>query len=227
MRSIKFYISMAMIIGFFLSVNSISYAKERYNIDVTNIKQKAGESKWLGDIIEVESNVTVRNKTDKTQKYKIEVYFLNSNNDKISKVTKKARISPNQKRIVSQKLNLRSFSVREIESAYVVVSNAEKEVNDYTEQTIATNLGKNINVKFKGLTRDSVELKYLVKLRNNTDKTMTRNVTVAFLDAENNQIESETTKAAFNAGELKMIADTLKLSTADAEKISTGHVTIN
>ncbi|NLA74202.1 MAG: hypothetical protein GX846_01785, partial [Deltaproteobacteria bacterium] len=85
-----------------------------------------------------------------------------------------------------------------------------------------------IKGKFKKISDNMVEVAYSVKLRNNTDKAMTKDITVAFMDKNSRSVGSRTkTTSSFNAGESKVITDTITLTATDANRIATGNVTIN
>ena len=219
MRNIKFYISMVMVIGLFISLNSTSFAGERYNIDVDSVKKAAKSSSW-GNQAEIEWNAKITNKTDESQNYEVKVNFLDSNNNKIEETTKITSISPNGTKIVTQQMNISAANFKAIDSGYITISKIE-------EQTLTAKLEKYMDMMTNKNSDGSIELSYSVKLRNNTDKAMIRNITVAFLDANNNHVKSETVKTSFDAGEAKLIKDTLELSAYDAARIATSHVTIN
>ena len=218
MRSIKFYISIFMIIGL-ISLNSTSFAGERYNIDVENVKKEAQKSFWDGKA-DIKWNAKVKNNTDKSQTYEIKINFLNSENRKIHETTKAVELNPGEEKVVNNVINLATLKIRDIDSGYVTIS----EVN---RQTLTAKLDKNLNVNINRLSDEAVSLAYTVKLKNNSDKSVTRDITVTFLDENNNWIKGETKKASFNAGESKMISNTLKLSAFDADRIAAGNVTIN
>ncbi len=218
MRSIKFYISVFMVIGL-ISLNSFSFAGERYNIDVESVKKAAQNSLFDGEAV-IKWDAKIKNNTDANQTYEVKVNFLNSDNETIVETARLVTFDPGEAKVVTHVMNIETTKVKGIDSGYATVS----KVN---EQTLAARLDKNMNVNISPLSDDSVSLAYTVKLKNNTDKSMTRKVTVAFLDSNNRQVRSETMQASFNAGESKTITDTLKVSAFDADRISIGHVTLN
>ena len=218
MRSIKFYISVFMVIGL-ISLNSFSFAGERYNIDVKSVK-KAAQKNTVGGKAEIRWNAKVKNKTNEAQTYEIKMNFLNTENECVHETTKIATFRPNELKVVTQITSLKPSIFQDIDSGYVTIS----KIN---EQTLIAKLAKYMDMNINRNPDESVALTYAVKLKNNTDKSMTRNITVAFLDAENNYVKSETRKASFNAGESKSIKDMLELTAADADRIAKGHVTIN
>ncbi len=218
MRSIKFYISMFMIIGL-ISLSSSSFAGERFNIDVENVKKEAQKSLWDG-MTDVKWNAKLTNATDEIQTYEFKVNFLNSENDEILETTRLATFEPNETKAVSQTLNLKNSMIREIDSGYVTIS----EVN---EQTLTASLDKNMDMNISRFSDETVSFAYTVKLKNNTDQSVTRNITVEFLDSNNKHVKSETKEESFNAGESKLITNTLVLSAFDASRIAASNVTIN
>ena len=115
----------------------------------------------------------------------MKVNFLDSNNNKIRETTKITSISPNVTKVVAQKISLTVTDFMDINSGYITISKVE-------EQTLTAKLEKYMSMITNKSSDDSVELAYSVKLRNNTDKAMIRNITVAFLDANNNHVKSET-----------------------------------
>ena len=223
MRSIKFYMSMVIIIGF-LSVYTTSFAGERYSINVDSIKKAAQNGIW--DVNgKIAWTAKVRNTTEKSQTYEVKVDFLNNDNENIQEISRIATINPHETKAVNYEFTLSTSKFRKIDSGYITVSKVEK--NAKNEQTLTAKIDKRMNSYFNRLSNSSVLVDYSVKLKNNTDKAMIRNVTVAFLDAENNHVKSETRKASFNAGESKLITYSLELKPSDAARIATGHVTIN
>ena len=224
MRNIKFYISMVMVIGLFFGINSSSFAGERYSINLDNLKRAAKKSIWSEDG-KVSWTAKLRNTTEKIQTYKVKVDFLNSNNENIREVTRTATINPNETKSVYYDFTLSASKIREIDSGYIAISKIEEIAGN--GQTLTARLDKNIDLDMGRDYGSSIELSYFFKLKNNTDKTMTRNVTVAFLDADNNHVRSETRRATFSAGESKLISDKLIVSASDAGRIATGNVIIN
>ncbi|MBN2418160.1 MAG: hypothetical protein JXL81_02150 [Deltaproteobacteria bacterium] len=217
MRNIKFYISMVMVIGL-ISLSGTSFAEERLNIDVECLKN-AAMNNTRGGQAEVKWNARVKNNTDEIQTYEIKVKFLNNQNEYVHETAKIATFRPNEIKVVSQMITLETSMVKDIESGYVSVSKLQ-------EQNLSVRVDKNIDM-VSGLSDKSVDLAYTVKLKNNTDKAMTRIVTVKFFDEDNNHVKSETKKTSFSAGESKMISDKLEVSAADAGRIAKGHITIN
>lgn len=224
MRSIKFYISMVIAIGLFIGVNSTSFAEERYDINVDSIKKEIKQSMWGGAKV-IEWKAKVRNNSDKSQTYEVKINFLNNNNVNIKEAAKIVTVNPNETKGLNYDMKFDSSTAMEIESGYITIAKVD-EIADKA-QTLTARLDKNMDLSMVSISDSSVELAYSVKLRNNTDRTMTRNVTVSFLDADNNHVRSETRKATFAAGELKLISDRLVVRASEAEKIATGHVTIN
>lgn len=219
MRNIKFYISMVMVIGFFLSVSSSSFAEENYSIDVENIKKIAEQGNWDGST-EIDCNAKIKNNTDSPQSYEVIVNFLNNDNEKIHEESKIATLDANEMKVISNRFSLRSEKIKEINSGYATIAKLKKHI-------LTAKVNKNMDFNTNRVSDDSVEVAYSVKLKNNTDKSMTRNVTIAFYDADNNYVKSETRQATFHAGESKKINNTVLLNIADAGRIAKGHVTIN
>ena len=225
MRNIKFYITIIMVIGMILGVNSSSFAGKNYNIDVKNLKRDAENRISRGDTI-FELKANVRNNTGKSQTYEIKVTFLSNNDEKIHEATKIATVSPHETKALNTGFWISTSKVRKIDSGYISISKVEEKI-DNEEKTYIAKLEKYIDLNLSKLTDSTVELDYSVKLHNNTDKTMIRNVIVRFLDAENNHVRSETMKTIFIAGESKLITDSLVVTANEADRITKGHVSIN
>lgn len=226
MKSFKFYISIALIIGLYLSVNSSSFAGEQYSIDIQNLKNAVKQNFW-DENAEITWKASVRNNTDKAQTYNVTVDFLNSNKNIIGKETRTTKVGAKKTKTVTYKLNFSSSELKEIDSGYVVITKAEDVIDNKT-QTLTAKVENKIIKSKRYFSDQSVELAYSVKLRNNTGKSISKGITVSFLDENSNLIASETRKTSFfNAGEAKIISDKIKLSASDANKIATGHVTIN
>lgn len=226
MKNFKFYISVVLIIGLYLGVNSSSFAGEQYSIDIQNLKNTAKQNFW-DENAEITWKASVRNNTDKAQTYNVTVDFLNSSKNIIGKETRITEVGAKKTKAVTYKLNFSSSELKEIDSGYVVITKAE-DVIDTKAQILTAKVEKKIIKSKRYFSDQSVELAYSVKLRNNTDKSVSKDITVAFLDENSNLIASETRKTSFfNAGEAKIISDKIKLRASDANKIATSHVTIN
>ena len=80
----------------------------------------------------------------------------------------------------------------------------------------------------KGLTLDGyLEIVSKVKLRNNSDKPLTFDVTVAFVDSENDKLGEATETCRIKPGESKKVSNLILLDSNTATKIDSGYVTIS
>lgn len=224
MRNFKYYLSILVIIGLFIGMNSNSFAEEKYTIDDQSIQNLINQTNNFGTT-EIEWKAKVKNNTDKPITFDVTVDFLNSDNEKLGETSKTRRIPAGKSKVVSNKVLLSSSKVKEIISGYVVVTKVEESF-DKKPQTITAKISS-LKKSVKNMS-DKIQLAYNIKLKNNTDKPLTRDITVAFLDEDNNRIGSETrTTSSFNAWESKVISDTMILNATAANKIATGHVIIN
>jgi hypothetical protein len=225
MRNTKFFIGVLMVIGLLISISN-TFAEEKYSIDEQSIK-KIAEGAADTDKTEIVWKATVKNNTDKPVTFDVSVDFVNSDNEKVGQATKTRTIPAGESKVVSNKMVLNGEEAKDINSGHVVISKVEESA-DNKGQVLSANLGDSIKGKFKKISDDMVELAYSVKLKNNTDKAMTKDITVAFMDQNSKSVGSRTrTTSSFNAGESKVITDTITLSAADANRIATGNVTIN
>jgi hypothetical protein len=225
MKNTKFFIGVLLIIGLMVSTSN-TFAEEKYNIDGQSIKKIADGAADNGKT-EIVWKATVKNNTDKPVTFDVSVDFINSQNEKVGQATKTRTIPAGESKIVSNRMVLDGSEVKDINSGYVVISKVEESA-DKKGQVLSANLGDSIKGKFKKISNDMVELAYSVKLKNNTDKAMTKDITVAFADENSKSVGSRTkTTSSFNAGESKVITDTITLTASDANRIATGNVTID
>lgn len=225
MKNTKFFIGVLMVIGLLISTSN-TFAEEKYNINEQSIK-KISDNASGTDKTEILWKATVKNNTDKTVTFDVSVDFVNSDNEKVGQATKTRTIAAGESKSVTNRVVLDGADAKDINSGYVVISKVE-EIAENKGQLLSANLGDSIKGKFKKISNDMVELAYSVKLKNNTDKAMTKDITVAFMDQNSKSVGSRTkTTSSFNAGESKVITDTITLTAADADRIATGNVTIN
>jgi hypothetical protein len=225
MKNTKIFIGVLLIIGLIVGTSN-TFAEEKYSIDGQSIK-KIAEGSADKDKTEIVWKATVKNNTDKPVTFDVSVDFVNSENEKVGQATKTRTIPAGESEVVSNKMVLNGSDAKDINSGYVVISKVEESA-DKKGQVLSANLGETIKGKFKKISNDMVELAYSIKLKNNTDKTMTKDITVAFMDENSNSVGSKTrTTSAFNAGESKVITDTITLTASDANRIATGSVTID
>ena len=226
MRNIRFYISLIMIIGLFIGINSNSFAGERYNIDINNFKKAVIQNIWDGNA-DVTWEAKVRNNTDHPKTYLVKVEFFNRANEQMREASKTVTINPSDVKAVSYKLGISSSRIKDIDSGFITISDVEDLAENNQAHVFNAFLQRDIDIDIASISDYSVELSYSVKVRNNTDKAMTRNVTIEFFDKDNNHIKTEKKRTTFTAGEIKMISDKLVVSTSDAKKITKGHVIVN
>jgi hypothetical protein len=225
MKNTKFFICVLFIIGLMVTTTN-TFAEEKYNINEQSIKKIANGATDVGKT-EIIWKATVKNNTDKPVTFDVSVDFVNSANEKVGQATKTRTIAAGESKVISNRMVLDGSDAKDINSGYVVISKVEESA-DKKGQILSANLGDSIKGKFKKISDDMVELAYSVKLKNNTDKAMTKDITVAFMDENSNSVGMKTkTTSSFNAGESKVITDTITLTASDANRIATGHVTIN
>ncbi len=225
MKNIKIFIGVLLIIGLMVTTSN-TFAEEKYNIDEQSIK-KISEGAVDTDKTEIIWKAAVKNNTDKPVTFDVTVDFVNSDNEKVGQATKTRTIAAGETKVVSNRVVIDGADAKDIDSGYVVISKVEESA-DNKGQELSANLGDSIKGKFKKISDDMVELAYSVKLKNNTGKAMTKDITVAFMDQNSNAVGSKTkTTSSFNAGESKVITDTITLTASDANRIATGHVAIH
>lgn len=225
MKNTRIFMGILLIIGLLVST-SHTFAEEKYNIDEQSIKKIANGAPDNGKT-EIVWKATVKNNADKPVTFDVSVDFVNSENEKVGQASKTRTIPAGESKIVSNRVVLDGSDAKEINSGYVVISKVE-EIADNKGQVLKANLGDSIKGKFKKISDNMVEVAYSVKLRNNTDKSMVKDITVAFMDENSKSVGSKTkTTSSFNAGESKVITDTITLTATEANRIATGHVTIN
>lgn len=214
-----------MIIGLLTIAYSNVSAEERYSIDKESIDKIVNNS-LSDDKTQIIWKAKVKNNSDKPVTFDVTVDFVNSDNEKVGQASRTRTVPAGESKIVSNRMIVDSSDARDIDTGYVVISKVEESI-DKKEQTLSASLGDSIKKEFKKISENLVELAYSVKLKNNTDKPMKRDITVAFLDENQNPVGSKTkTTSSFNAGESKVISDIITLTAFDANRISTGHVTI-
>lgn len=225
MKNTRYFIGVLMVMGLLISTSN-TFAEGKYNIDEQSIK-KITDKASVTDKTEIVWKATVKNNTDKPVTFDVSVDFVNSDNEKVGQAAKTRTIPAGESQVVSNRMILDGAEAKDINSGYVVISKVE-EIADNKGQILSANLGDSIKGKFKKISNDMVELAYSVKLKNNTDKAMTKDITVAFMDGNSKSVGSKTkTTSSFNAGESKIITDTITLTASDANRIATGSVTIN
>jgi hypothetical protein len=225
MKSTKIFIGVLLIIGLVVSTSN-TFAEEKYSIDGQSIK-KIADSATDKAKTEIIWKATVKNNTDKPVTFDVSVDFVNSENEKVGQATKTRTIPAGESKVVSNRVVLDGSDAKDINSGYVVISKVEESA-DKKGQVLSANLGDTIKGKFKKISNDMVELAYSIKLKNNTDKAMRKDITVAFMDEMSRNVGSRTrTTSSFNAGESKVITDTITLTASDANRIATGSVTID
>ncbi|MBN1908035.1 MAG: hypothetical protein JW927_23360 [Deltaproteobacteria bacterium] len=225
MRKTGYIFGILFIIGLMVSTSN-TFADGKYNIDEQSIKKIADSAPDDGKT-EIVWKATVKNNTDQPVTFDVSVDFVNSENEKVGQATKTRKIPAGESKVVSNRMVIDGADAKDINSGYVVISKVEESA-DKKGQVLRATLGDSIKGKFKKISNDMVELAYSVKLRNNTDKAMTKDITVAFMDENSNSVGSKTrTTSSFNAGESKVITDTITLTAIEANRISTGNVTIN
>ncbi|NLD35950.1 MAG: hypothetical protein GX654_03690 [Desulfatiglans sp.] len=225
MKNTRLFIGVLLIIGLMVSTSN-TFAGGKYNIDEQSIKKIAEDAPNKGKT-EIIWKATVKNNADKPVTFDVTVDFVNSENEKVGQASKTRTIPAGESKIVSNRVVLNGADAKEINSGYVVISKVEESA-DKKGQELSANLGDSIKGKFKKISDNMVEVAYSVKLKNNTDKAMTKDITVAFMDENSRSVGSKTkTTSSFNAGESKVITDTITLTATEANRIATGHVTIN
>ncbi|GEM_PF-3317708 len=225
MKNTRIFMGILLIIGLMVTT-SHTFAEEKYSIDEQSIK-KITDIASDRDKTEIIWKAIVKNNSDQPVTFDVTVDFVNSQNEKVGQATKTRTIPAGESKVVSNRMVLDGSDVKDINSGYVVISKVEESA-DKKGQVLKANLGDSIKGKFKKISDNMVELAYSVKLRNNTDKAMTKDITVAFMDEYSRSVGSKTkTTSSFNAGESKVITDTITLTATEANRIATGHVTIN
>jgi hypothetical protein len=225
MKKTGYIFGILLIIGLMVSA-SHTFAEGKYNIDEQSIKKIADGAPENGKT-EIIWKATVKNNTDQPVTFDVSVDFVNSENEKVVQASKTRTIPAGESKVVSNRMVLDGSDAKDINSGYVVISKVEERA-DKKGQVLKANLGESIKGKFKKISDNMVEVAYSVKLKNNTDKAMTKDITVAFMDENSRSVGSKTkTTSSFNAGESKVITDTITLTASEANRIATGHVTIN
>lgn len=225
MKNMKYFFGFLMIIGLLTIAYSNVSAEERYSIDKESIDKIVNNS-LSDDKTQIIWKAKVKNNTDKPVTFDVTVDFIRSDNEKVGQASRTRTVPAGESKIVSNRMIVDSSDARDIDTGYVVISKVEESI-DKKEQTLSASLGDSIKKEFKKVSDNLVELAYSVKLKNNTDKPMKRDITVAFLDENQNPVGSKTkTTSSFNAGESKVISDIITLTAFDANRISTGYVTI-
>lgn len=226
MRNISIKLVVLLVSLLVLGVSSNSFAEKRYNIDDNGIKDMLSYHSSLNGKDEITWTAWVRNNSDKITTYNVTVNFLNGD-ETISQASKLVEIMPNRSKKISDTMILSLSKVDKIDSGYVVVSKIGEVVAE-KKQTLSAKIETGVNKNITKLGNNLVELDYNIRLKNNTDKPVKREITIAFLDDNNNRIGSRTMMTgSFKAGESKLISNTIVINASDAERISTGHVTIN
>lgn len=226
MRNISIKLVFLLVSLLVLGISSNSFAEKRYNIDDNGIKDMLSYQSSLNGKDEITWTAWVRNNSDKTTTYNVTVNFLNGD-ETISQASKLVEIMPNRSKKISNTMILSSSKVDKIDSGYVVVSKIGEVVAE-KKQTLSAKIETGVNKNITKSGNNLVELDYNIRLKNNTDKPVKREITIAFLDDNNNRIGSGTRMtSSFKAGESKLISNTILINASDAERISTGQVTIN
>lgn len=222
--------SVIVIGALFFLVSSNAMAETRFTIDTQSIKSivkqsQNGNGSESAGYTEIASKVKLQNNSDSPLAFDVTVTYLNAEKDKLGEATKTCRIKSGESKMVSSLVLLDPEVASQIDSGYVTIAKADNAVDAETHSIIAT-VGDTLKADIPDTSDTYIKIDYNVKLRNNSSKPVTSDLTVAFLDEENVKIGEARTKGSFNAGELKTISDTIVLRTSDASRISSSRVTI-
>ena len=231
MKDKKRYIVLTILGLFIFGSFSNALAEDRFPIDNQSIAAIVDQSSKntsvtsSGEYTEIAWKVKLRNDTDKPISSDVSVAFLNSDQDKLAVTTKTAEIKPGESKVVSNTVLLRSVLAQKIASGYVAVAKAE---NDTENHSLSALIDDSIKAGLSENSGKYIRIAYKVKLRNETNQPMTRDITIAFLDSDNDQVgKQETLTSSFKPGESKTISDTIVIRTSDVKRIASGQVYID
>jgi hypothetical protein len=230
MKHSRFFVTLLLISGLFFLVSSSAMAKTRYTLEKESIKNVIKQDRYgMGltsdGYTEIVSKVKLRNSSNKTTTFDIVVTFVNAEKDTLGEATKSCQIQAGESKIVSAQVLLDSKVADQIDSGYVTISDSEEAIEVETHSKTAT-MGDNLKENIAFSSDRYIKVDYNVKLRNKSDKPVTSDLTIAFLDKDNVKVGEARTTGFFDAGELKTISDTVVLRTSDASRIATSRVTI-
>ena len=230
MKHSRFFVTLLLIGGLFFLVSSSATAKTRYTLEKESIKNiieqsRHGKGLTSDGYTEITSKVKLHNSSDTPLTFEVAVAFVNAKQDKLGEATKTCRIQAGESKTVSTLVLLDPNMADQIDSGYVTISNGDDALEVETHSIIAT-VGDNLKEELVFNSDRYVKVDYNVKLRNKSDKPVTSDLTIAFLDEDNMMIGEARTTGSFDAGELKTISDTIVLRTSDASRIASSRVTI-
>ena len=232
MKNKKCYIVFMLIGLFFFGSFSNVLAEDRFNIDDQSITAIVDKSMKDNTAIsadgytEIAWKIKLRNDTDKPVSTDVTVAFLNSEKDKLGVATKTSKFEPGESKIVSSTVLLRSALAQKIASGYVAVAEAENAL-DAEAHSVSATIDDSLKAGLAENSDQYIKIAYTVKLRNKTNKPMTPDITIAFLNGDNDQLGKEAMKTSlFKAGEVKTISDTIVLRASEVKQIAAGQVSI-
>lgn len=232
MKMSRFFVTLLLIGGLFLMVSSSSMAENRFTIDKESIQsiidQSMNGAKGFkpDGYTEIAWKVKLQNSSDEPLAFDVTVAFVNSEKDKLGEATKTCKIKPGESKMVSNLILLDSTTAKQIDSGYVSIEKAENVVVAEETHSIVATVGDGFKENVADISDKYIKIDYNVKLRNKSDKPVTSDLTIAFLDENNVKIGEGRARGSFEAGELKTITDTIVLRTSDASRIASSHVTI-
>ena len=230
MKYSRFFVTMLLISGLFFLVSSSAMAKTRFSLEkekIDNIIKRIryGKSLTLNGYTEIVSKVKLHNNRNIPLTFNVAVTFIDAKKDKLGEATETCRINADESKTVSTLILLDPDVADRIDSGYVTISNEDNAIEVETHSMNATVDG-NFKEDIDFISDRYIKVGYDVKLRNKSDKAVTSDLTIAFLDEDNVKIGEARTTGFFNAGELKTISDTVVLRTSEASRISSSRVTI-
>ena len=73
---------------------------------------------------------------------------------------------------------------------------------------------------------DYVTISWTVKLRNNSDEPLTRDITLTFMDDGNAKLDKTTVTSKLDAGSSTTVSDNLRIRRTIAKRIASGYVSV-
>lgn len=195
MKALKCYVALLFIGVLFFGAYSNAMAESRFAIDDQSIKDiidqstKGSSAFSSKNYTEIAWKVKLHNSSDKPITFDITVAFLDSAKDKLGETTRTSKIKPGESKMVSNLVLMPANQAGQIDSGYVAIEKSGSSVVDTMAQNLFATVGvDNLNKGFVDNSRKLIKIGYNVKLRNTTNKPMTRDINIAFLDENNEQI---------------------------------------
>jgi hypothetical protein len=230
MKKSTLFVTLLFISGLFFVVSSSAMAKTRFSLEKESIENIVEQSRNGSGLTsdghtEIISKVRLHNNGEKPLAFDVTVTFVNSEKARLGEATKTCKIGPNESKTVSNLILLDPDMASQIDTGYVTIANEEDSVAVETHSIVAS-VSDNLKEQLPFHSDRFIKVDYNVKLRNKSDKPVSSDLIVAFLDEDEMKIGEARTTGSFEAGELKTISDTVVLRTSDASRIASSRVTI-